>query len=314
MRGQILADKEVADRLGVSLLVARAIYSHINPALDTVLCCSITTSLSVNFVFHMFASKPAAPLNVIVFGETGSGKSSLINMVVGTNVAETSSKAKGCTFESTPYKVTIHGTAYKLFDTAGLNEWEGGKVSAKDAVVNLYKLIRDLDDGVSLLVYCVRGPRIKDTTVKNYKLFYEAFCQKQVPIVVAVTGLENEEPTMDSWWAENRETFADAGMTFSEHACITATKGRGDVFKEEYRESAEKMKKIIKAGSRNQAWRMERKSWLVKAIGSVWNFFAKAFDLPQFGLSKVLSLALQMVGVPRNEADDIANRVELGTI
>jgi len=286
MRGQILADKEVADRLGVSLLVARAIYSHINPALDTVLCCSITTSLSVNC-----NKKPAAPLNVIVFGETGSGKSSLINMVVGTNVAETSSKAKGCTFESTPYKVTIHGTAYKLFDTAGLNEWEGGKVSAKDAVVNLYKLIRDLDDGVSLLVYCVRGP-----------------------IVVAVTGLENEEPTMDSWWAENRETFADAGMTFSEHACITATKGRGDVFKEEYRESAEKMKKIIKAGSRNQAWRMERKSWLVKAIGSVWNFFAKAFDLPQFGLSKVLSLALQMVGVPRNEADDIANRVELGTI
>jgi predicted GTPase len=249
--------------------------------------------------------------NVIVFGETGSGKSSLVNLVKGINVAETSSKAKGCTFESTPYNVIIHNSNYNLFDTAGLNEWEGGKVSAKEAVVNLYKLICDLEDGVSLLVYCVRGPRIKDTTVKNYKLFYEALCQEQVPIVVAVTGLENEEPTMDSWWTQNKQTFKDAGMTFEGHACITATKGKGNVFEEEYKESAEKVKKLMKRSSRNKPWKMERNSWLVKAVARVWNFFARTFDLPRFSLSKVLSSALQFVGVPKDEADDIANRVEL---
>ncbi len=41
--------------------------------------------------------------NVIIFGETGVGKSSLINMIAGTPSAAISSSAIGCTFESVGY-------------------------------------------------------------------------------------------------------------------------------------------------------------------------------------------------------------------
>jgi len=41
---------------------------------------------------------PAAPPNIVVFGETGTGKSSVINLIAGRQIAETSSEAKGPVF------------------------------------------------------------------------------------------------------------------------------------------------------------------------------------------------------------------------
>ena len=91
---------------------------------------------------------------------------------------------------------------------------EKGTVPAKDAVVNLYSLIRSLDNSVSLLIYCVCGLSVKHDMVKNYTMFYKVFCQKQVLVVIVVTGLENKEPTMESWWVENKVSYTKAGMSF----------------------------------------------------------------------------------------------------
>jgi predicted GTPase len=45
--------------------------------------------------------------NIIVFGETGVGKSSIINMLQGGEVAPTSNSAYGCTSESSQHEVTL---------------------------------------------------------------------------------------------------------------------------------------------------------------------------------------------------------------
>jgi len=45
--------------------------------------------------------------NIIVFGETGVGKSSIINMLQGGEVATTSNSAYGCTSESSHHEVTL---------------------------------------------------------------------------------------------------------------------------------------------------------------------------------------------------------------
>jgi len=49
---------------------------------------------------------PTIP-NIIVFGETGTGKSSIINMLEGRSIAGVSSGASGCTFYSCPYEVKL---------------------------------------------------------------------------------------------------------------------------------------------------------------------------------------------------------------
>jgi len=161
--------------------------------------------------------------NVVFFGETGVGKSSLINMLAGSNVAQTSSKATSCTLESRGYPVKISKSLFYLVDTAGLEEGDQGRVPKSDAIVQLYTLLKQMEDGVSLLVFVMR-PKITDGVVNNWRLFQEVICKYQVPAVVIITGLENEED-MDDWWVMNKETFREYGIQPDGNACVTATRG-----------------------------------------------------------------------------------------
>lgn len=255
-----------------------------------------------------------APPNVIVFGETGVGKSSIINMIAGKDVAEKTSSAKGGTFQNKDYPVMIDGKHVTLWDTAGLNEGNKGKVAAKDAIVNLCWLLRGLKDGVSLLVYCVRG-RIKETTVKNYLMFYEAVCQSKVPIVMVANGLEEENP-MDGWWKKNEEAYRAEKMIFSGHVCMTATKGKKKadgkyVYQDEYNESKANVVKLVGQHCFGEPWKAETKGWMRKAVGAVLSIWGKVFQ-PEPLTSESLSLIqrLKKTGMTEQEARDIVNDVE----
>jgi len=166
--------------------------------------------------------------NVVVFGETGVGKSSVVNMILGRDEAKISDKADGCTFDSTVYPVEIDGARYNLYDTAGLNEESSGTVDGAKAVANLYSLVKSLSyaGGINLLVLVVRCSRLTETMQKNYKLFHHGFCESKVPIVIVVTGCENVEPKMDGWWEQNEERFKKADMNFDGYACVCTFKGR----------------------------------------------------------------------------------------
>jgi hypothetical protein len=76
-------------------------------------------------------------------------------------------------------------------------------------------------DGIGLLVYSVRSVKVSRALFQNYNLVYSTICRKKVPIVIVVTGLENQEPTMDSWWDTKGKEFEKCGMHFEDHVCVT---------------------------------------------------------------------------------------------
>ncbi|OJA11376.1 hypothetical protein AZE42_05165 [Rhizopogon vesiculosus] len=193
------------------------------------------------------------PTNIIVFGESGVGKSSVINMLTEEPVAAVSNQALGCTYASTKYRATIDGQEVMLYDTAGLNEAEAGTVSPQQAIQNLCSLVDDLKT-VNLLVYCIRGTRFRKIVADNYNIFCKSICGRacgpKVPIVLVITGLENED-NMDDWWKENKAYFDKYRLEFCGYVCITATRGRalkdgpGYMFQDLYDVSQKKVMKLL---------------------------------------------------------------------
>ncbi|KAG2066035.1 hypothetical protein BDR04DRAFT_1170994 [Suillus decipiens] len=183
--------------------------------------------------------------NIVLFGQAGAGKSSLVNLMAGKNVASTSSDLKACTLHWQEYSIEFGSESYKVFDTVGLQEPQLDIQQYLDAVENAYKLIHELQrqGGIDLLVFCMRAGRLTSTLQTNYRLFHEFLCNKKVPIVVVITCLENEAGEMDAWWTRNLDMFNEQEVDVADHACITALE---DSYPERYEESRTTIRELVK--------------------------------------------------------------------
>lgn len=178
--------------------------------------------------------------NIVIFGKTGSGKSSIINTIAQTQLAETSNDTYRCTSTTQRYQVEISGQTFVLIDTAGLNS--GVAAKAENQLKNLLcELMNPRSDGISLLVYCVHCTTPLRALVEDYTTFYSGICRENVPIVIVVTGLEKMTP-MEVWWDSNWREIKSLGMHFAGHACVT---GLLNTFTHRITESSKILRNLI---------------------------------------------------------------------
>lgn len=211
------------------------------------------------------ASEPQSVIrrsNVVLFGEMGAGKSSIVNLIFGLDhdVARTSSGASSCTLDARPYDVTIQRRDFRIFDTVGLNEPQ----SPRDpdclisAINKAYRLVRYLlhNGGINLLIFCTRRGRITANMQQNYLLFYDFLCHKKVPVALVITHLEHEE-NMEDWWLYNHLHFEECGIDLVGHACITARRE----FHNRYRASRQVLHDLLIAHGCGVGFTDEKASW-----------------------------------------------------
>ncbi|KAG1723939.1 P-loop containing nucleoside triphosphate hydrolase protein [Suillus lakei] len=194
--------------------------------------------------------------NIVLFGQVGGGKSSLVNLMAGKDVAKISSDLKPCTLCWQEYPIEFDGESYKVFDTVGLNETQLGIPQFLNTVENAYRLIEELDrqGGIDLLLFCVRVGRLTPILQRNYRLFHEFLCDKKVPIVMVITHLENEVGEMDDWWKRNETNLRDQEVHVTSHACITAIRGKFPHLYEESRGTIRNLVKKFTADGQKEAW------------------------------------------------------------
>ncbi|KAJ8592421.1 hypothetical protein M405DRAFT_812802 [Rhizopogon salebrosus TDB-379] len=201
-------------------------------------------------------------------------------MIAGTQLAvQTPNGMTGCTFKHHSYILPVHGRNFKFFDTAGLDEGDNRTMKHSVAISKIYDLITGLDrnGGISLLMFCMHGPRIKHAMRQNWEVFQEILCKKKVPIVLVVTGLENEE-NMDAWWWNNRETFECQGIRPDDTACITTIRGRAlkdgyCAFDDQYEKSQAKILNTILNRVLHHPWHDNKINWFYRVIRSFISFF-----------------------------------------
>jgi len=188
--------------------------------------------------------------NIVLFGQTGAGKSSLVNLMAGGERAQTSLGTERCTMHWEEHPIAFDECNYKVFDTVGLEEPQLGIKEYLNVIVNARSLITKLDNegGIDLLLFCVRAGRLSATLQNNYRLFYEWLCEKKVPIVIVITGLEREV-NMEDWWTRYKGSFDRLNIVVDDHVCITAV-NLGGTYERLYEESRHLVRNIVKQYTR----------------------------------------------------------------
>jgi GTPase Era involved in 16S rRNA processing len=184
--------------------------------------------------------------NIVIFGTTGAGKSSLINLIADQKIAKTGSNLKRCTLTWTKYvlpKLFEDGMQYNVFDTMGIENPELEPYEYHRSIKNASRLLRELDacGGTSLLVYCVQKGCNSGALQSNFQLFCELLYRRRVPTIMVVTGLEDED-VMEKWWTRNHALLEASQIIVEGHACITTLKDED----KKYRESREAVLKLIR--------------------------------------------------------------------
>ncbi|KAG1802457.1 uncharacterized protein BJ212DRAFT_1397669 [Suillus subaureus] len=184
--------------------------------------------------------------NIVIFGAMGAGKSSLINLIADQSIAKTGSNLRRCTLTWTKYVLPQFfddGMQCNIFDTMGIENPELEPYEYHRSIKNASRLLRELDacGGTSLLVYCVQKGRDSGALRSNYQLFHEVLYQRRVPIVMVVTGLEDED-VMEEWWGRNHESFKVSQVVVEGHVCATTLKDED----KKYRESMEAVHELIR--------------------------------------------------------------------
>ncbi len=247
-------------------------------------------------------------IRVLVFGATGTGKTSLCNALTD-KALPTDNGAKGITAKSFQYPPFQNGD-YKIeiVDTVGLHESSHGTVPAEQAVVELIELLEKARDGFSLLVHVTRASRITKEHDDDYKFFVEKMTQGSIPVILAVTGCENEQP-MTAWVKRNQESFARFAYKELVPTCFAAGGPMEDFYAPLRAQSREHLLASIVQNALAEPCKLYgagTSSSFSDALTRIWNEFVSVAGLPDKYRRKVnesVYALMKRLGVPQAIAD-----------
>ena len=175
---------------------------------------------SLQSLLPMLARKPPSHLSIsskaidiVLLGEIGVGKSSVINLIAKEKVAEVSPDTIGCTKTPVKYTFEERGRTFHLYDTPGLVDPQMGVKPFVDPIDTIQKLIRSLGNGngPDLLLFCIDNSKPTTALQRNYRLFCKVICKDKASFALAITKLE-EGHDANVWMSRHGATIRKYGI------------------------------------------------------------------------------------------------------
>lgn len=160
---------------------------------------------------------------VALFGVTGCGKSSIINLLANKQVANVSTGVEACTRRAQWYPLSIGEKTFRLWDTMGFNQAEAKDINPLSPYEQAYALLQNLQDGVDLILLSARKDGINASLRSLYWLLDSFLFRGRAQIALILTHFDTPDK---EWWDRNRHVIAqrcDIPVQFLPHACITTT-------------------------------------------------------------------------------------------
>ncbi len=247
-------------------------------------------------------------IRVLVFGATGIGKTSLCNTLTG-KARPTDNGARGVTAKTHLYSpLRTSDCKIEIVDSVGLHESSHGTVPADEAVVDLIALLEKARDGFSVLIHVARASRITKEHDDDFTFFVEKLTQNNIPVILAVTGCENEHP-MQAWVHRNQEAFGRFGYKELVPTCFASGGPMEEFFSPLRTQSREQLLSSILTHALPEPKKLYGQgtdSSFNEVLTRVWNEFVVLAGLPSKYRRQVNESAyslLKRLGVPRAIAD-----------
>ena len=253
-------------------------------------------------------------IRVLVFGATGSGKTSLCNVLTG-RTRPTDNDARGVTSRSHSYApFEAQGHRIELIDTVGLHESTEGTVPADKAIIELVELLEKARDGFSLLIHVTRATRITKEHEDDYAFFVKKMTQGRIPVILAVAGCENEQP-MGAWVERNHQAFSSYRYRELIPCCFASggpLEGHFVPLREESRDALIKSIVLNALREPEKLYGEGTGSSFNEALSRIWNEFVEIAGLPQKYRRRVNESAydlLKRMGVPKALCDAVVAHI-----
>ena len=191
------------------------------------------------------------------------GKSAVVNVIAGGEIAKVEADAGGHTLQTTRHDISFDGMSIGIFDTTGLDEPQIGIDGYLKALEKAHELVTMLSaaGGVHLLLFVLHAGEITATMESNYRLFFEVIFQTKVPVALVFTNPDAEAEV--DWWTKNRSEVERCGLENHSHACITTVPGDGRL---KYVKSQKRVRELVKSCSlKDEAFLPDEHSWLSRA-------------------------------------------------